>query len=77
MAALFVVIPPLFYFPVIPRRFNPLLLLSITLVVILLLLRRDPTFDTRRVWNLGVVRAEWKFIPARTAGLCALVGLGI
>ena len=77
MAALFVAVPLLFYFRVIPRQFNPLLLLFLTVVVIWLFLRRDPAFDEHRLWNLDAVQAEWKFVLARTCALCALIGLGV
>ena len=77
MAALFVALPLLFYFRVFPRPFNPLLLLLFAVIVIWLWLRRDRAFDKRRLWNLGAVRAEWKFVLARTSALCALIGLGV
>lgn len=77
MATLFVVIPLLFFFRVIPKQFNPLLLLFLAVVVLWLLLRRDPTFDTQMLWNLGAVRTQWKFVLARTAILCALIALGV
>ncbi|MDR3719343.1 MAG: CPBP family intramembrane metalloprotease [Bryobacteraceae bacterium] len=77
MAALFVAIPLLFYFRVIPRQFNPLLLLYVTVVALWLILRRDPTFDRHMLWNMGAVRAEWKFVLARASVFCALIGLGV
>lgn len=77
MAALFVVIPLLFYFRVIPKQFNPLLLLFLTVAVVWRFLRRDPEFDRRRLWNIDAVHAEWKFVLARTVMLCGLIGLGV
>ena len=77
MAALFVAIPLLFFFRVIPKQFNPLVLLFITVVAMWLILRRDPTFDRHMLWNMGAVRAEWKFVLARACVFCALIGLGV
>ncbi len=77
MTALFVAVPLLFYFRVFPKQFNPLLLLFVTVVVIWLLLRRDPEFDKQRLWNLGAVQGEWKFVLARTSAVCVLIGLGV
>jgi hypothetical protein len=77
MAALFVAIPLLFFYRVIPKRFNPLLLLIVAVVGFWFLLRRDPAFETSRLWNLDAVRSEWKFILARTAIFCALIGMGV
>ncbi len=77
MAALYVVIPLLFYFRVIPQQFNPLLLLFLTVAVVWRFLRHDPTFDRQQLWNLGPVRTEWKFVLARTAVMCGLIGAGV
>jgi hypothetical protein len=77
MVALFVVIPLLFYFRVIPGQFNPLLLLFLLVAIVWRKLRRDPTFDAHKLWNLGAVRSEWKFVLARAAVFCTLIGLGV
>lgn len=77
MATLFVVVPLLFYFRVIPKQFNPLFLLYVTMVVFLLILRHDPTFDKQKLWNFAAVRAEWRFLLARIAIGCTLLGLGV
>ncbi len=77
MAALFVVVPLLFYLRVIPRQFNPLALLLLVIGLVWRFLRRDPAFDTQRLWNLPAVYSGWKLLLVRTAGLCALIGAGV
>ncbi len=77
MAALFVAPPLLFYFRVFPRQFNPLLLLFVTVAIIWLMLRRDPAFDRERLWNLGAVQSQWKFVLARALAPCTLIGIGV
>jgi membrane protease YdiL (CAAX protease family) len=75
MTALFVVIPLLFYYRVLPNVPLPFLLL--TVVVVYLFLRRDPTFDRRHLWKFSGVRNGLKPILIRAAVLCTLLGLGV
>ena len=77
MAALYAVIPLLFYFRVIPKQFNPLLLLFILVAIVWAMLRQDPTFDQRLLWNPSAVRTGWKSVVARAALLCALIGVSV
>lgn len=75
LAALFVVIPLLFYYRVLPNQPIPFLLL--TVLVIYLFLRRDPSFDRRHLWKIAGVRTGLKPVLIRAAVLCALIGLGV
>ena len=75
MAALFVAIPLLFYFRRLPNLPIPFLLAAF--VVVLALLRRDPTFDRRLLWNFGAVRAGIGPVLLRAALLCPLMALGV
>ncbi|MGO9242994.1 MAG: CPBP family intramembrane glutamic endopeptidase [Bryobacteraceae bacterium] len=75
MAALFVVIPLLFYYRVLPNQPIPFLLL--TVLVVYLFLRRDRSFDRRHLWKFTGVRSGLKPVLIRAAVLCTVIGLGV
>src|SRR3974390_392111 len=75
VTAMYVVIPLLFYYRVLPNYPLPFLLLCV--LVVYLLLRHDPSFDRRHLWKLASVRAGLKPVLVRAAVLCTLIGLGV
>ena len=75
MAALFIVIPLLFYYRVLPNQPIPFLLLIA--LAAYLFLRRDPSFDRRHLWKFSGVRQGLKPVLIRAAVQCTLIGLGV
>ena len=72
---MFVVIPLLFYYRVLPNYPLPFLVLCVT--VIYLFLRRDASFDRRHLWKLAGVRTGLKLVLIRAAVLCTVIGVGV
>ena len=75
VAVLFIAIPLLFYFRVLPNQPIPFLLL--TFLLALFFLRRDPSFDRHHLWRFSGVRAGLKPMLIRAAVLCTVIGLGV
>ena len=72
---MFVVIPLLFFYRVLPNYPLPFLVLCVT--VIYLFLRRDPSFDRRHLWKLAGVRTGLKLVLIRAVVLCSVIGVGV
>ncbi len=75
MTTMFVVVPLLFYYRVLPNY--PVPFLAVCVLVIYLFLRRDPTFDRRHLWKMSIVRQGLRPVLIRAAVLCTLIGLGV
>jgi membrane protease YdiL (CAAX protease family) len=75
VATMFVVIPLLFFYRVLPNYPLPFLVLCVT--VIYLFLRRDPSFDRRHLWKLAGVRTGLKLVLIRAVVLCSVIGVGV
>jgi membrane protease YdiL (CAAX protease family) len=73
--ALFVAIPLLFYFRVFPNYPIPFLVLVAAGAYVQL--RSDSTFDLRRLWNWPAALRHLRPMLARTAALCAVIGLAV
>lgn len=73
LIAVFVLMPLLLYWRVLPKWPIPILVLCS--VAALLLLRADPSFDTRRL--TAVPATGWSALLVRTGVLCAIIGAGV
>jgi hypothetical protein len=77
MAVLYAAIPLLFYFRVVPRQVNPLLVMLLAAAGAWFALWRNEAFDQRRLWNSEALRAGWRPTLLRAVVLCTFVGAGV
>jgi membrane protease YdiL (CAAX protease family) len=74
-AAVFVVVPLLLYFRVIPNAPIPFLL--VLALVAWIVLRRDPQFDSAHLANISAATRNLGPVLLRCTVLCAVLGLGV
>src|SRR5262245_2516865 len=74
-AALFILIPLLLYYRVLPNV--PIPFLVLLALFAWLVLRADPQFDKSHLTNVDALQRDFWPVLGRSAGLCVLLGLGV